>query len=124
MPNFTRKAIQEAFITLLNERPLKQITVKDIVDTCGINRNTFYYHFADIPTLLQEIITEDADNIIETYPTLDSVEQCLGVALQFAIKNKRAVLHIYNSVSRHVYEQYLCLLYTSSRYSGRNRSHA
>ena len=36
MPNFTRKAIQEAFITLLNERPLKQITVKDIVDTCGI----------------------------------------------------------------------------------------
>lgn len=107
MPNFTRKAIQEAFITLLNERPLKQITVKDIVDTCGINRNTFYYHFADIPTLLQEIITEDADNIIETYPTLDSVEQCLGVALQFAIKNKRAVLHIYNSVSRHVYEQYL-----------------
>ena len=41
MPNFTRKAIQEAFITLLNERPLKQITVKDIVDTCGINRNTF-----------------------------------------------------------------------------------
>ncbi len=107
MPNFTRKAIQEAFITLLNERPLKQITVKDIVDTCGINRNTFYYHFADIPTLLQEIITEDAENIIETYPTLDSVEQCLGVALQFAIKNKRAVLHIYNSVSRHVYEQYL-----------------
>ena len=80
MPNFTRKAIQEAFITLLNERPLKQITVEDIVDTCGINRNTFYYHFADIPTLLQEIITEDADNIIETYPTLDSVEQCLGVA--------------------------------------------
>ena len=107
MPNFTRKAIQETFISLLNERPLKQITVNDIVDACGINRNTFYYHFADIPTLLQEIITEEAESIIENYPTLDSIEQCLEVALQFAIKNKRAVLHIYNSVSRHVYEQYL-----------------
>lgn len=107
MPNFTRKAIQETFIRLLNERPLKQITVKDIVDACGINRNTFYYHFADIPTLLQEIITEDAESIIKSYPTLDSIEQCLEVALQFALRNKRAALHIYNSVNRHVYEQYL-----------------
>ena len=56
MPNFTKNAIKQAFIKLLHERPLKQITVKDIVEECGINRNSFYYHFADIPTLTEEII--------------------------------------------------------------------
>lgn len=60
MPNFTQKAIKESFIKLLNDKPLHQITVKDIVEDCGVNRNTFYYHFTDIPTLLQEIIIEEA----------------------------------------------------------------
>lgn len=32
MPNFTQKAIKESFIKLLNEKPLHQITVKDIVE--------------------------------------------------------------------------------------------
>ena len=47
MTQFTSKAIEESFIRLLNERPLDKITIKDIVDDCGISRNTFYYHFQD-----------------------------------------------------------------------------
>ena len=43
-----RDAIMESVLKLLEERPLSKITVKDIVDECGINRNTFYYHFEDI----------------------------------------------------------------------------
>lgn len=107
MPSFTRKAIKESFLKLLNERPMKQITVKDIVEDCGINRNSFYYHFADIPSLLEEIIVEEADRIIKEYPSIDSFEKCIDIAIQFALQNRRAVLHIYNSVSRDLYEQYL-----------------
>ena len=55
MANFTSKAIKESFIKLLNEKPMNKISVKDIVEDCGINRNSFYYHFQDIPTLLEEI---------------------------------------------------------------------
>lgn len=45
MPNFTKKEIKRSFIKLLNEQPLNQISVRDIVEDCGINRNSFYYHF-------------------------------------------------------------------------------
>ena len=38
MPNFTKRAIKEAFVALLDERPLNKITVKDVVEACGINR--------------------------------------------------------------------------------------
>ena len=41
MADFTKKAISMSIMRLLDEKPLKQITVKDIVDDCGINRNTF-----------------------------------------------------------------------------------
>ena len=47
MAGFAKKAIRDSFIKLLNERPLSQITVRDIVDACGVNRNTFYYYFQD-----------------------------------------------------------------------------
>lgn len=40
-----QKAIEIALFKLLNEKPLSKITVKDIVEECGINRNSFYYHF-------------------------------------------------------------------------------
>ena len=52
MANFTRKAIKETFLALLEERPLNDITIKDIVEKCGINRNSFYYHYQDLPALI------------------------------------------------------------------------
>lgn len=106
MANFTKKAIKESFVKLLNEKPLSKISVKDIVEECGINRNSFYYHFQDIPALLEEIITEQAEDLISSYPEIDSLEKGMEVATDFAIKNKMAVYHIYNSVNRDMYEQY------------------
>ena len=42
MQNLTRKAIMDSFVKLLNERPLHRITVKNIVEDSGVNRNSFY----------------------------------------------------------------------------------
>ena len=53
MPNFTKLAIQQSFLRLLSQRPITKITVKDIVEDCGINRMTFYYHFKDIYDLVE-----------------------------------------------------------------------
>ena len=74
MPSFTRKAIMEAFLKILDEKPLGKITIRDIVDECGINRNTFYYHFADIPELLETIIKEETDRVISTHSDVSSFE--------------------------------------------------
>ena len=54
----------ESMLRLLEERPLNRITVKDIVEDCGINRNTFYYHFEDIPALIEAIILEQVNQIM------------------------------------------------------------
>jgi len=34
----------------------EQTVLKDIVERCDLNRNTFYYHFQDIPSLFEEMI--------------------------------------------------------------------
>lgn len=106
MADFTKKAIRNSFVKLLNEKPLKQISVRDIVDDCGVNRNTFYYYFQDIPHLVETIIKDDADRIIMEHPKITSIEDCLEAIIGFALTNRKAVLHIYRSVNRDVYEQY------------------
>lgn len=110
MANFTRKAIKETFLNLLEERPLGDITVKDIVETCGINRNSFYYHFQDLPTLIDEIVKEEAENIIAKYPSVNSIVECIDAMIEFATNRKRAIMHIYRSVSREVFERHLMMV--------------
>ncbi len=107
MAQFTKKAIVEAFLELLNEKPLDKITVKEIVDSCEINRNTFYYHFEDIRALLTFVIDGEVERVAAKHADVESLEEGFIEAAHFALSNKRAVYHIYNSVSREELERYL-----------------
>lgn len=105
MTNFTKKEIKNTFLKMLEEMPLNQITVKELVRECGINRNSFYYHYQDIPALIEEIVTEDADEIIRTYGTIDSMQTGLKAILEFVSVKRKAILHIFNSVNRDIFER-------------------
>ena len=131
MANFTEQAIKKTFLELLEERPLSSITVRELSAACGINRNTFYYHFSDIPALLECIICEDCDQIIREYPSPDSIEECLLVAAEFARKKRRLILHIYESADRRVFEtnlwrlcSYATRTYLDTAVAGHNPDHA
>ena len=59
MPSDTKQAIAAAFAQLSQKKPVDKITVKDFVEHCGISRQTFYYHFADIAELMHCAIAQD-----------------------------------------------------------------
>ena len=52
MPDDRKELIAAAARRLLLRRDGKKLTVTDIVNECHITRQTFYYHFEDIPDLL------------------------------------------------------------------------
>lgn len=108
MSESAKDAVKASFLRLLEERPLRDITVKDIVQDCGVNRNTFYYHFKDIPALLEEIITDLADQIIASQGPALSLADCLAAAARFAQEHRQAVVHINQSAHRDLYE--ICLM--------------
>lgn len=110
MSPFTKTAIEKSFLKLLNERPISKITVKDIVEECGINRNTFYYHFHDIPALLEEVIIEETNRIIRAIPEKFTLEESIEIILEYLTENKKAILHIWCSADRERYEKELMRL--------------
>ena len=103
MSGFTKEIIIRTLFELLNEKPLAKITVKDIVERCGVNRNTFYYHFRDISDVVECALLREVDQVFERPVEVDSVLECLEVLVNLIGVNKKAMLHIYCSVQRETF---------------------
>lgn len=43
----TKRALADSIKDLMKKRPMRKISITDIVEGCGINRQSFYYHFKD-----------------------------------------------------------------------------
>ena len=60
----TKKALALSIKKLMETIPLAKLSIHQIVDNCGINRQTFYYHFKDKFDLVNWIYyTEAIENI-------------------------------------------------------------
>ncbi len=106
MASFTENAIKRSFIRLLEKKPLKSITIRDIVDDCGINRSSFYYHFQDIPALLERIIQEGSDSIIRKNAN-GTIAECMEGVIRFLLRYKKSVLHVYKAVDREMFQEWV-----------------
>lgn len=56
----TKRAIREALIVLMEEKPINQITISELSESADINRKTFYAHYNTVEDVLDEI----EDNIL------------------------------------------------------------
>jgi AcrR family transcriptional regulator len=54
----TRQSLERAFMEVLDEEGFQAATVQDIARRAGVNRATFYAHFADKYALLDQIILQ------------------------------------------------------------------
>ena len=54
----TKKNIHQAFLQLLSEKSLSQITVKELSDLADINRKTFYMYYSNIEDIFAELEDE------------------------------------------------------------------
>lgn len=99
----TEEKMIEVFGELLEEMPLNKITVRKLVERCGVNRNTFYYHFEDIPSLLERILKDRADQMIANHGRPGTVLECICLLADYGQAHKEAALHIYHSLSREAF---------------------
>ncbi len=54
----TRKLLYDGLITLMQQKPLQQISVQELTQLCDLNRSTFYLHYSSIQHLLSEMEQE------------------------------------------------------------------
>ena len=112
MPNRTKEMLAESLMKLLARRTLDKITIQDIVDDCGYNRQTFYYHFHDIYDLIDWIFAAQTQELIEKCRACGSLDVGVEAVTAYMRGNRRLILNILRSVNG---EKLLDNLYRSAQ---------
>ncbi len=63
----TKLLIASSLRKLMKKKSLDKIKIREIVEDCGVNRQTFYYHFQDIYALVEWIYTYDGIQIFNEH---------------------------------------------------------
>ena len=100
MSNITKIAMAQSLKRMLLIKDLDKITISDITNDCGINRQTFYYHFKDIYDLLEWIFTNEVVKKIEKETTIKNWQENFKYVLDYMLENKKFIIKTYNSLSR------------------------
>lgn len=107
MPNAMKYALAQSLKKLLSTRKLDKITVKDIAEDCGVNRQTFYYYFRDIYDLLEWNFCDATERLIRS--GLDHGDWRSGVkaVTEYLQENRTLVWNAYHSISHESVSEFL-----------------
>lgn len=98
--NNTKYAIEQNFKILVSEKLLSKVSVSEIVNTCKINRKTFYYYYEDIYALLRQTLKQEAINIVARFDFQKEFDDSIKFILDYIEKNNSFLKNVYYSVGR------------------------
>ncbi|MBC5659407.1 TetR/AcrR family transcriptional regulator C-terminal domain-containing protein [Anaerosacchariphilus sp. NSJ-68] len=93
----TKKALAASLKKLLAHKSFSRITVTEIIEDCGLNRKTFYYHFEDIYGLLRWMLEQDLLSVILSFDLTTDYEQALTYAIDYIEQNKQLLYCIFHN---------------------------
>ena len=111
-PEVTVERILDVSQRLFLEKGYEHTTIQDIVDDCGYNRQTFYYHFHDIYDLIDWIFAAQTQELIEKCRACGSLDVGVEAVIAYMRGNRRLILNILRSVNG---EKLLDNLYRSAQ---------
>ena len=103
----TKESLAAALKQMMSVKPIGKITVKDLVEICGVNRQTFYYHFDDVYDLLEWVFEEDANRFLPQKVVYEHWREDIMIYLDYLQENSTFALNVYNSNSRLYMLRYL-----------------
>lgn len=99
MSKQTKQMLADSLFRLLEKKPLDKIRISDLTDDCGVNRQTFYYHFHDIYELVEWIYVTEAQRAMGPHHTYDDWTIGLHDVCALMMKQKTFVMKTYHSSS-------------------------
>lgn len=88
--------IKDAFLEILETTPIEKIKVKDIAEKCHISRQTFYYHYYDIFSILKYIFEKQTEKALEDVTFVEDLETSYLKIMNWFKKNERLITITYN----------------------------
>ena len=77
----TRAVLKSSLLSLMKEKSVKHITVKELCDKADINRGTFYLHYTDVFDMLEQIEDDMFRELDEFLVPIDKQDDVLNEEL-------------------------------------------
>lgn len=96
----TCQAISGALKQLMIQKPLERITVAEIMDTCGMRRQHFYYYFTDIYDLLRWTFEKEALELLQQQQGVSPWQDGFLHLFQYINQNRAVCLCALDSLGK------------------------
>lgn len=96
----TKSLILSAFLDLAKVKPLDRITIKDVVEACGVTRQTFYYHFQDILDVIECSLKQYTQQMIEKTLAATTTREAFRIMLSILEDQPSIIAHLLQSRKR------------------------
>jgi AcrR family transcriptional regulator len=101
MPTRTTKQILgQTLKTMMQTTSLDHITIDKLAEAAHINRNTFYYHFDDIHSLLDWVYQQDVIVALRRESSIDHWQEAYQLMLTYIATNRQFCQNTFRSLSR------------------------
>ena len=107
MTEMTKDLLADSLKNLMKKKPLNKITVQEIVNSCTLNRRTFYYHFKDIYDLLEWIYKKEAVAELQKHANYNTWQEGVLNLFLYIQDNKEMCLCAFHSLGRAHLENFL-----------------
>ncbi|MBE5762271.1 MAG: TetR family transcriptional regulator [Clostridiales bacterium] len=104
----TKRMLADSLKKAMKEKSFSKITVSEIIQDCGVNRKTFYYHFEDIYALLKWMFDEEAIEVVMHFDLLVDYEEAIHFIMNYVDENEYIISCAYNSIGREEMKRFFC----------------
>ena len=113
----TKNSLASSLRKAMEKKTFSKITVSEIIEDCGVNRKTFYYHFHDIYDLLKWMLEQDAIEVVKEFDLTENYEEAITFVMDYVENNKHIISCAYDSIGHdHVksffYSDFISLMNT------------
>ena len=104
-----KNTIADTYLALLEHKSIDKVTVKDLVEACGISRQTFYYHFKDIIEVIEWMVHRTCDQLLAESLKQPTAAKAIGVYVHLVVEKRELIRRGLASSKRDYIEKALFL---------------
>lgn len=95
-----KATIAQALGRLMTQKDVDKITVTDIVESCNISRQTFYYHFQDMTQVMEWSLQQIMQDTLQKSLKATEPEDAIKIFIDEVLKNRFFVNKLLDSQRR------------------------
>ena len=103
----TKTLLATTLKDMMQTMDLDHVTIEELTRRAGVTRNTFYYHFDDIYSLLKWIYDQEVVAELRAHAQFDEWQQAYRVLLDYISDNQAFCIASFHSVARDLFEKLL-----------------